>query len=135
MRFVKQGLKLEKILYVLMNDKSWHIIYVVLFFSILIATTLFLFSGNDSKSVNPRISVIVMKATDRDRIFPTQQGNTGAMDCFDKLMDSLKAGNLDFNQLRESMEKCFTMNFNEDGNNTDILPNPQDGNEPRFIVT
>lgn len=135
MRFVKQGLKLEKILYVLMNDKSWHIIYVVLFFSILIATTLFLFSGNDSKSVNPRISVIVMKATDRDHIFPTQQGSTGAMDCFDELMDSLKAGNLDFNQLRESMEKCFTMNFNEDGNNTDILPNPQDGNEPRFIVT
>jgi hypothetical protein len=135
MRFVKQGLKLEKILYVLMNDKSWHIIYVVLFFSILIPTTLFLFSGNDSKSVNPRISVIVMKATDRDHIFPTQQGNTGAMDCFDKLMGSLKAGNLDFNQLRESMEKCFTMNFNEDGNNTDILPNPQDGNEPRFIVT
>ena len=57
-----------------MNDKSWHIIYVVLFFSILIATTLFLFSGDDSKSVNPRISVIVMKATDRDHIFPTQQG-------------------------------------------------------------
>ena len=61
MRFVKQGLKLEKILYVLMNDNSWYIIYVVLFFSILIPTTLFLFSGNDSKSVNPRISVIVMK--------------------------------------------------------------------------
>ena len=61
MRFVKQGLKLEKILYVLMNDKSWHMIYVVLFFSILIATTLFLFSDNNSKSVNPRISVIVMK--------------------------------------------------------------------------
>ena len=135
MRSVKQGLKLEKILYVLMNDKSWHIIYVVLFFSILIATTLFLFSGNDSKSVNPRISVIVMKATGRDHIFPAQQGNNGAMDCFDKMMDRLKAGNLDFNQLRESMEKCFTMNFNEDGNNTDILPNPQDGNEPRFIVT
>ena len=75
------------------------------------------------------------ESSDRDHIFPTQQGNTGAMDCFDKLMDSLKAGNLDFNQLRESMEKCFTMNFNEDGNNTDILPNPQDGNEPRFIVT
>ena len=135
MRFVKQGLKLEKILYVLMNDNSWYIIYVALFFSILIPTTLFLFSDNDTKSVNPRISVIVMKATDRGHIFPIQQGNIGAMDCFDKLMDSLKAGNLDFNQLRESMEKCFTMNFNEDGNNTDILPNPQDGNEPRFIVT
>ena len=135
MRFVKQGLKLEKILYVLMNNNSWYIIYVVLFFSILIPTTLFLFSGNDSKSVNPRISVIVMKATDIGHIFPIQQGNTGAMDCFDKLMDSLKAGNLNFNQLGESMEKCFTMNFNEDGNNTDILPNPQDGNEPRFIVT
>ena len=66
MRFVKQGLKLEKMLYVLMNDNSWYIIYVVLFFSILIPTTLFLFSGNDSKSVNPRISVIVMKA-DRQR--------------------------------------------------------------------
>ena len=135
MRFVKQGLKLEKMLYVLMNDNSWYIIYVVLFFSILIPTTLFLFSGNDSKSVNPRISVIVMKATDSGHIFPIQQGNTGAMDCFDKLMDSLKAGNLNFNQLGESMEKCFTLNFNEDGNNTDILPNPQDGNEPRFIVT
>ena len=135
MRLVKQGLKLEKILYVNMNDKSWYIIYVVLFFSILIPTTLFLFSGNDSKSVNPRLSVIVMKATDRDNIFPPQQGNTGAMDCFDKMMDRLKAGNLDFNQLRESMEKCFTVNFNDDDNSTDILPNPQDGNGPKFIVT
>jgi len=134
MRLVKQGLKLEKMLYLLMNDKSWYIIYVVLFFSILIPTTLFLFSSNDSKSVNPRLSVIVMKATDRDHIFSTQQGNTGAINCFDKMMDRLKAGNLDFNQLRESMEKCFTMNFNDD-NSTDILPNPQDGNEPRFIVT
>src|SRR4029079_1953569 len=114
MRLVKQGLKLEKIHYVHMKNKSWYIIYVVLFFSILIPTTLFLFSGNDSKSVNPRISVIVMKATDRGHIFPIQQENTGAMDCFDKLMDSLKARNLNFNQLGESMEKCFTMNFNED---------------------
>jgi hypothetical protein len=119
-----------------MNDKSWYIIYVILFFSILIPTTFYLFSGDDSKTVNPRISVIVMKTTDRDHIFPTQQGDTGVMECFDKLMNSLKAGNLDLNQLKESMEKCFTMNFNDDdGNNTDILPSPQDGNKLRFILT
>lgn len=119
-----------------MNEISWYIIYVILFFSILIPTTLYLFSGDDSKSVNPRISVIVMKTIDRDHIFPTQQGNTGVMECFDKLMNSLKAGNLDLNQLKESMEKCFTMNFNDDdGNNTDILPSPQDGNKLRFILT
>jgi hypothetical protein len=119
-----------------MNDKSWYIIYVILFFSILIPTTLYLFSGDDSKTVNPRISVIVMKTTDRDHIFPTQQGDTGVMECFDKLMNSLKAGNLDLNQLKESMEKCFTMNFTDDfGNNTDILPSPKDGNKLRFILT
>jgi hypothetical protein len=84
--------------------------------------------------MNPRISVIVLKTTDRDHIFPTQQLNTGIMECFDKLMNSLKAGNLDFNQLKEGMEKCFTMNF-KDGNNTDILPSPQDGNKLRFILT
>ena len=78
--------------------------------------------------------MIVLKTTDRDHIFPTQQGNTGIMECFDKLMNSLKAGNLDFNQLKEGMEKCFTMNF-KDGNNTDILPSPQDGNKLRFILT
>jgi hypothetical protein len=117
-----------------MNDKSWYINYVILFFSILIPTILYLFSSDNSKSVNPRISVIVLKTTDRDHIFPTQQGNTGIMECFDKLMNSLKAGNLDFNQLKEGMEKCFTMNF-KDGNNTDILPSPQDGNKLRFILT
>jgi hypothetical protein len=117
-----------------MNDKLWYIIYVIIFFSILIPTTLYLFSSDNSNSVNPRISVIVLKTTDRDHFFPTQQGNTGIMDCFDKLMNSLKAGNLDFNQLKEGMEKCFTMNF-KDGNNTDILPSPQDGNKLRFILT
>ena len=90
-----------------MNDKSWYIIYVVLFFSILIPTTLFLFSGNDSKSMNPRISVIVMKADRQRPHLPTQQGNTGAMDCFDKMMDSLKAGNLDFNQLEKAWKNAL----------------------------
>lgn len=135
MRFVKQALKLEKKLCLCMNDKAWYIIYVILFFSILVPTTLFLFSGDNSKSINPHVSVIVMKTTDRDHIYPTQGGNIGVMDCFDKLMNSLKTGNLDFDQLKESMEKCFALNFNDDaGNNTEILPNPQDGNKLRFIL-
>ena len=118
-----------------MNNKTWYIIYVILFFSILVPTTLYLFSGDDSRSSKPQISVVVMKTTDSGHIFPTQQGNPGTMECFDKLMDSLKAGNLDFNQLKDSMEKCFAMNFNDDGNSTDSFPNPQDENKPRFIVT
>ena len=48
-----------------------------------------------------------MKATDRGHIFPIQQGNTGAMDCFDKLMDSLKAGNLNFNQLGKAWKNAL----------------------------
>jgi hypothetical protein len=135
MKFVKQALKLEKCPCLTMNNNTWYVIYVALFFSILVPTTLYLFSGDDSESLNPQVSVVVLKATDRGHIFPTQQGNTGAMECFNKLMDSLKAGNLDFNQLRDSMEKCFAMNFNDEGNNTDILPNPQGGIKPRFIVT
>ena len=108
-----------------MNDKAWYIFYVLLFFSILIPVTIFLFYGN-SNLFNHRVTVVVMKPGHAVHIYPTQSldlNNPNA--CMESLLNSLQSGNLDLNAFQDGVEKCFGLSLNDNGrNNTPIVPQP-----------
>ncbi len=113
-----------------MNNKTLYILSAILFFSILIPTTLLLFSSDNPKSLNPQASDVVMKTTNAYHIYPTQESLMGPADCFGTLMNGLQSGNLDLDKLQESMDKCLQLDLNSDGgNNTEIIPQPQNGND------
>jgi len=109
-----------------MNDKAWYIFYVLLFFSILIPVTIFLFHGDNSDSFNHRVTVIVMKPGHAVHIYPTQSldlNNPNA--CMESLLNNLQSGNLDLNAFQDGVEKCFGLSLNDNGsNNTPIVPQP-----------
>lgn len=104
------------------------------FYSYQFPTTLLLFSEDNSKSLNPKVSLVVMKNAKGDHIYPTQALNVGPMDCFDALMNNLQSGNIDFDKLQEGMDKCLHLGLNNDNsNNTEIIPPPHEGNNLRFV--
>jgi hypothetical protein len=109
-----------------MNDKAWYIFYVLLFFSILIPVTIFLFHGDNSNSFNHRVTVIVMKPGHAVHIYPTQSldlNNPNA--CMESLLNNLQSGNLDLNAFQDGVEKCFGLSLNDNGsNNSPIVPQP-----------
>jgi hypothetical protein len=119
-------INLEKSLWIYMNDKAWYIFYVLLFFSILIPVTIFLFHGDNSNSFNHRVTVIVMKPGHAVHIYPTQSldlNNPNA--CMESLLNNLQSGNLDLNAFQDGVEKCFGLSLNDNGrNNTPIVPQP-----------
>jgi hypothetical protein len=102
-----------------MNQKSWYIVYIILFFSIFIPSILFLFSGNDLTK-NPNGMWIRVRTLDEDNTHATQDLN----DCINSLMNNLQSGNTNFNALHN----CLGLNLNGEGNNdTQILPEPPTG--------
>lgn len=118
-----------------MNHKAWYAPYMLLFFLILISTTLFLFSGDNSKSLDQRVIVLVMNSALRDHIYPIQAPDlTSPNECINNLLNNLRSGNLDLKALQDGIDKCFGLSLNGNGgNNTPIVPQPPSGNSPRFV--
>ena len=109
-----------------MNDKAWYVLYVLLFFSILIPVTVFLFHGDNSSTFGHRVTVIVMKPGNAVHIYPTQSldfNNPNA--CMGNLLKNLQSGNLDLDAFQDGVEKCFGLSLNDNGgNNTPVVPQP-----------
>ncbi len=121
-----------------MNDKAWYLFYVLLFFSILIPTTMFLLSGDNSNLINHRLVAVVMKPAYRDYVYPIQTFDpNNPDDCMENLLNKLQSGNLDLKTLRDSLdslETCFTLNLdNNTGNNAPVVPQPPIANSPQFV--
>jgi hypothetical protein len=118
-----------------MNNKPLYILYIMSFFSILIPTTLFLFSTDPPKSAIPRVSIIVVEPMYGDRVYPVQTTDPNSpANCINDLLNNLQEGNLDLNALQEGMAKCFGLNSNNGGdNNTQIIPQPPNASTPRFV--
>ncbi len=118
-----------------MNDKAWYLLYVLLFFSILVPTTLFLFHSDNSNSFNHRVAVIVMKPVYRDHIYPTQTLNPNNPNgCIESLLNNLQSGNLDLKELQDGLDKCFGLNLDDSGrNNTPVMPQPPSALSPQFV--
>jgi hypothetical protein len=127
-------IKTENMPHISMNDKTLYIVYAVLFFSILIPLTLILLSEDNSKSLNPKVSVTMIKITPDDPIYPIQAFNVGPIECSDKLMNNLQSGNFDFDKLQEGMDKCLQLDLNNDsGNNTKIIPELHEENNLHIV--
>src|SRR6476659_3434166 len=97
-----------------MNDKAWYLLYVLLFFSILIPVTVFLFHGDDSSTFDHRVTVIVMKPGNAVHIYPTQSldfNNPNA--CMGHLLKNLQSGNLDLDAFKDGVEKYFGLSLND----------------------
>jgi hypothetical protein len=118
-----------------MNVKAWCILYVLLFFSILIPTTLFLSHSDNSNSFNHRVAVIVMKRVYKDHIYPTQTLDPNNLNgCVESLLNNLQSGNLDLKALQDGLDKCFGLNLNDSGrNNTPVVPLPHSALSPQFV--
>jgi hypothetical protein len=131
---VQQGLKIANNHKTDMNSKTFYILDGILFFSILILTTIFLFSSDIPKSLKPTVSAVVMKDTPRSHIYPTQGSAMNPADCFGTIMNGLQSGNLNFGKLQEDMDKCLQLDLNnESDNNTEVIPQPQDGNDLQIV--
>lgn len=120
-----------------MNNKSWVFPYVVLSFAIFIASTLFLFSGDHSKPVPYRVTVVTFNPEDGNQFHPTQATPNDTGSCVDDLYNRLQSGTIDLDSLREGIEKCFSLNSDNGDNNSQIIPEPQpqppSANSPRFV--
>ncbi len=118
-----------------MNNKPLYILYIMLFFSILIPTTLFLFSTDPTRSAIPRVTIIVAETMLGDSVYPVQTTNpNSAANCINDLLNNLQEGNLNLNGLQEGINKCFGLNSNNSGdNNTQIIPQPPNASTPRFV--
>ncbi len=114
-----------------MHDKAWYTFYVLLFFSILIPTTVFLFHGNNSKIFNHRAAVLVMEPGYKVHIQTLDPNNPS--DCMQNLVNRLESGNLDLKALQDGLDKCFGLKLNDnDGNNIPVVPQPPSGS-PQFV--
>ena len=131
---VQQGLKIASNHKTGMNSKTFYILDGFLFFSILILTTIFLFSSDVPKSLNPIVNAVVIKDTHGSHIYPIQGSVMNPADCLGTIMNGLQSGNLDFGKLQENMDKCLQLDLNnESDNNTEIIPQPRGGNDLQIV--
>lgn len=114
----------------------WIIPYVILFFLILIPTTLFLLSRDQPKSVIHKVTMISIDPEYKNQFRPTQSTPNDPGNCINDLYNKFQSGMLDPEALREGVDRCFSLNPNSDGdNNSQIMPEPQppSTNTPRFV--
>lgn len=121
-----------------MNDKAWYFFCVLLFFSILIPTTVFLLYRDNSKTFSSRLTTAVMESVYGDHVYPMQTLDlNNPDDCMENLLNKLQSGNSDLKTLRDnldSLEKCFGLNLDDNaGNNTPVVPQPPIADSPQFV--
>lgn len=118
-----------------MNDRRWVLPYVILFFSIFVPSTLFLFSGDHSKPVPYRVTIVSFNSEDRNQFHPTQVIPNDPASCINDLYNKFQSGMLDLDSLREGLARCLSLNPDNGDNGSQIVPEPQPpaANTPRFV--
>jgi len=120
-----------------MNNKRWVFPYVILFSAIFIASTLFLLSGDHSKPVPYRVTIVSFNSEDRNQFHPTQVTPNDPGSCINDLYNKFLSGTLDPDSLRKGIDKCFGLNHSSGDNNSQVVPEPQPqpptANTPRFV--
>ena len=114
-----------------MSDKSWFILYIVIFFSIFIPSILFLFSRDASDSASHAVTIVSFNPEHGHHFYPTQVIPSDPTKCINDLFNQFQTGNLDPDTFRDGINKCFGLN----SNNSQIVPQPQPPttSTPRFV--
>lgn len=116
----------------------WTFPYVILFLSIFIPTTLFLFASDHSKPVPYTVTIISFNPGDRDQFYQAQTIPNNPANCINDLYNKFLSRMIDLDSLREGIDRCFSLNPNNGDNNSQILPEPQPrppaANTPRFVL-
>lgn len=121
----------------MMKDRRWIFPYLILFFSIFIPSTLFLFSSDHPKPVPYGVTFVSFNSEDGNQFHPTQVIPNDTGSCINDLYNRFQSGMLDLDSLREGLARCFSLNPNNGNNDSLIVPEPQPqqptANTPRFV--